>query len=309
MLGKVTVNVVAASIPINDKERSPLFTIHARYPRFIHAEVMTHRVFSRNARSSRAVPVKTMIEEIKTDPVVPWHWGRNQRGMQAAEECDNTIRLKVGARKEDELDRVDAWLWARDRAVEAAEGFMNADYHKQVVNRLLEPFMWIDTLITSDQWANFLHLRDHPDAEPHIRDLAVAIREAMAAVAPYELHPAEWHLPYITEEDREYAAPRMQGADYWSFLCKISAARCARISYKPFDGDASYERELERYALLANEEAMHASPMEHQARPDQWFYSSNTGGARRYSNPHLAGNLSPGWVQFRKTLAMESRNG
>lgn len=251
-------------------------TLHMRYPRFIHAELMTHRVFSRNARSSRAVPVQKMIDEIMNDPVIPLYWGKNQKGMQASEECDELV---MG------MNREEAWLWARDNAVDAANGFMNAGYHKQVVNRILEPFMHIDTLVTATDWKNFFFLRNHKDAEPHIRDLAIYTQEVMEDSEPVLLTD-EWHLPYVMTQDREDISDG-------ETLAKISAARCARISYSPFDGNASTEAELERFEKL-NGIPKHASPMEHQAYPDP-----------KHQLPHLHGNLR-GWVQFRKTIPHES---
>lgn len=301
--------VVQASVAENSSSR--IVTMHLRYPRIIHGEVMTHRVFSRNARSSRAVPVKTMLNEVRNTPFVPWHWGKNQKGMQADEEYDAPVQLfqaegNVGYYW---ASREDAWLDACAKAACAAEGFMNAGYHKQLANRLLEPFSWIDTLITSTSWANFLHLRDHGDAEPHFQDLAKLVRKALEEVRDKKLFqnllPGEWHLPYITESDREFVAEETDGdiGKMLDMLLKISAARCARISYTPFDGNASYEREIERFNLLVTSERIHASPTEHQATPDV-FIPHSVG----WANPNLAGNLGPGWIQFRKTLRGENHN-
>jgi Thymidylate synthase complementing protein. len=307
--------VVQASVAENSSSR--IVTMHLRYPRIIHGEVMTHRVFSRNARSSRAVPVKTMLNEVRNTPFVPWHWGKNQKGMQANEECNEPVHLDwemvstgIGELPERRvMTREGAWLWARDKAVEAADAYMDAGYHKQVPNRLLEPFSWIDTLITSTSWANFLHLRDHGDAEPHFQDLAKLVRKALEEVRDKKLFqnllPGEWHLPYITESDREFVAEETDGdiGKMLDMLLKISAARCARISYTPFDGNASYEREIERFNLLVTSERIHASPTEHQATPDV-FIPHSVG----WANPNLAGNLGPGWIQFRKTLRGENHN-
>ena len=199
--------VVLASKPTNGAP--PIITIHARYPRIIHGEIMTHRVFSRNARSSRAVPVATMLKEIRETPFVPWHWGKNQKGMQAGEECNERVTLNWWGQIDpndigrgfdlEKIDqsREDAWIHARDAAVEVAEGFSNAGYHKQIANRLIEPFSFIDTLITSTSWANFLHLRDHADAEPHFQDLARMFREAIEGADYQTLEEGQWHLPYF----------------------------------------------------------------------------------------------------------------
>lgn len=288
--------VILASRPDERPDIAPLVTIRLRYPRIVHGEIMTHRDFSRNARSSRAVPVMTMLNEVNSSPFVPWHWGKNQRGMQADVDHNDPVIIPEGYEKYWDFDtpisREDAWLYARDRAVEVANAMMNANYHKQIPNRLLEPFSWIDTLITSNRWDNFLWLRDEADAEPHIQDLARLVNQALNEMPVQELLPHDWHLPYITDADNVEAmtvAPKHR--QQW--LCKISAARCARISYKPFDGDASYQRELERHDMLVTSKRVHASPLEHQARPDP-----------SYGSMHLHGNL-PGWIQYRKTVPNE----
>lgn len=298
------VKVVAASTPMPWLSQAPsIFTIHARYPRIIHGEIMTHRVFSRNARSSRAVPVATMLKEIRETPFVPWHWGKNQKGMQASEEWTGKVFMP-GPDGGYSLHREEAWRIAAHQAADMAEAFAEAGYHKQVANRLIEPFSWIDTLITSTDWANFLHLRDHEAAEPHFQDLARMIRDAIKNTPVRGLNPGEWHLPYVTREERDTLP--------LDICQKLSVARCARISYAPFDGDASIEKELERYDMLVGSSPLHASPAEHQATPDTGAtcVDASRGPASRKSfwqwdNPSLAGNLGPGWIQYRKTLPGE----
>ncbi|MBX4911431.1 thymidylate synthase [Rhizobium bangladeshense] len=292
--------VVLASQPTNGAP--PIITIHARYPRIIHSEIMTHRVFSRNARSSRAVPVATMLKEIRETPFVPWHWGANQKGMQAGAECDARVQAYPDQLRPS-LSREEAWLAARDNAVRAAEAFSEAGYHKQIANRLIEPFSFIDTLITSTSWANFLHLRDHTAAEPHFQDLAAMFREAIEGADYETLEPGQWHLPYITDDDCD-EIDQVVGmdncAEALALAQKLSVARSARISYKPFDGDDSIEKELERYELLVGSTPLHASPAEHQATPDV-LVDEYEG----WANDNLAGNLGPGWIQYRKTLPGE----
>lgn len=317
-------------------EQRPIYTVRLRYPRIIHGEIMTHRVFSRNARSSRAVPVKTMLNEVSNTPFVPWHWGKNQKGMQADEECNALVPMQEYLRSPlirnkpstielewVEHPRESAWLRSKTTAYKVAKAMMEAGYHKQIPNRLLEPFSWIDTLITSTEWDNFLWLRDHPDAEPHLQDLARLVHQAIEAAEVQDLGSGDWHLPYITKADFNYAIFRAE-EDMWEWLCKISAARCARISYKPFDGDASYERELERYDSLVTADRVHASPLEHQATPDRLveekYHYRPTGvdvenkiGFERklqkfWSCPHLHGNFK-GYIQFRKTIPNEAKMG
>ncbi|NKX37739.1 thymidylate synthase [Rhodobacteraceae bacterium R_SAG4] len=298
-----------------------VYTLHLRYPRIIHGELMTHRVFNRNARSSRAVPIMTLLAEIRSSAFIPWHWTGKQKGMQGVPNWQSKVLVQGAAAlhvdADTPVDNVAAWLWGRDMMCDLAESFEKADYHKQVANRLVEPWMWMDLLVTSVHWANFLHLRDHPAAEPHIRDLAVLVGKALEAAECQDLDPGEWHLPYVFTPDWEEARSRFAlEAEQIEWLKQISAARCARISYAPFDGDASYEREIERFELLVGDDAIHASPLEHQCTPDRhvtvettyWEHDgtmirdeARTGGLY----PNLHASLT-GFIQFRKTVPNEA---
>lgn len=133
-----------------------------------------------------------------------------------------------------EVSREQAWLEARDQAVDFAQAFSDAEYHKQIFNRLVEPYMWIDALITATEWKNFFTLRDHSAAEPHFRDLTQMMKEAIAAAPVQYLRNGEWHTPYVNASE---------GLDVETSL-KVSAARCARISYAPFDGKADLASSL-----------------------------------------------------------------
>lgn len=291
----------------------PLITLRGRLPRCIWPEVLTHRDFSRNARSSRAVPIAKMIQEVRETPFVPWHWGKNQPGMQAGAELNTPIFLPDhgdidfhGKVARYQVNRKEAWLSARDHVVDHAKAYADAGYHKQLVNRLLEPFMWIDVLISAVHWDNFFWLREHEAAEPHLQDWARLVCQALASAEIQKLESGGWHLPYIRWEDWE-CIPIHPGIEhtyeaYNALACKLSAARCARISYAPFDGDASYERELERFDSLVSSDRVHASPLEHQARPD-WFHNcfSPLSG---WKNPELHAN-TPGWIQHRKMIPGE----
>lgn len=319
-----------------------LLTIHAHYPLIIHAESKAHRIISetgevlfeyatpgvmeapelsRNARSARAVPIERIIQEVIDDPFVPLHWGRNQKGMVADEEIYAPVTgFGLALHKvEGDLWPDQAWLTARDHAVAAARAFAQAGYHKQVVNRLLHPFMHIDTLLSATQWNNFFALRIHRAAEPHMRMLAEAIKKAIDESTPTPLLPDEWHLPFIDDDTRVEVLKRAAGGllnstnarefdekvqrQIDATLRKISVARCARISIAPFDGHSSIDAELERYALLVGSEPLHASPAEHQATPDLHADLPMDLG-RRWAHPGLHGNLT-GWKQFRKMLINE----
>jgi hypothetical protein len=202
----ITAKIIADSV---SPQQVRLTTIQLRYPRFIHAEFMTHRVFSRNASSSRAIPVDRLIKDVMEDPAMPIYWGKNQKGMQAEQECDTPVQYgiiprsnHIGAWNEAAyITNEEAWLKARDNAVGMARAFTQAGYHKQIVNRLLEPFCHINVVVTATEWSNFFALRDHEGAQPEIRELAQWMKEAMKRSTPHRLEPGDWHVPYLTEEE------------------------------------------------------------------------------------------------------------
>lgn len=281
-----------------------LITYLLRYPRFIHAEVMTHRMFSRNASSSRATPVARIIDDILRDPAMPVHWGKNQKGMQADEETDypifiNTFYDADGVPDHHTMEYVpeQAWLFARDRAIEVARAFDSAGYHKQVVNRIIEPFSHITVAVTSSNFDNFFSLRRHKDAQPEIKVLADAMWDALQLSTPSLLSPGQYHLPFVTADDIALGLSQDE-------LVQISVARAARTSYLTHDGRVpNAEEDLKLYVRLVGSAPLHASPAEHQATADEPIYV--TPNVARYENEHLSGNFAPGYIQFRKTLPDE----
>lgn len=284
-------------------------TFLLRYPRFIHAEVMTHRLFSRNASSSRAIPVKRMIEDVLRDPAMPIHWGKNQRGMQADVECQELI--EIASFGSELFDAETAWLLARDRAVEVAQSFDAAGYHKQVVNRIIEPYTHINVVVTATNYANFFWLRRHPDAQPEIRALADAMWDALQASTPTILKPGDWHLPFVTAADLDRVESVYGGngnvlevPPSVEDLIKVSVARCARTSYLTHDGrDPDFDEDVALYERLVGSAPLHASPAEHQAKADVPIFTGlNT---VSWENAALSGNFDPGYIQYRKTLSGE----
>lgn len=297
-----------------------LAAVQLRYPLVIHAEFLTHRTISRNSRSSRAVPIEKMIQDVIDDPFIPVHWGKAQPGMQAHEQCSELVAdpwRNDPLLGEAYMSSEDAWLLARDNAVSMARSFQKSGYHKQVVNRLLAPFLHIDTLASATDWANFFALRDHHAAEPHIQALAREMKKALEASEPVQRYPDDrienWHLPYVDYDADKLEICRWMSNRAGSYqgdgsyedvklhLIKLSAARCARISYEPFDGDARIESELRRYDLLVGSQPIHASPCEHQALPDMVHHWS---GGPKWAHPEQHGNLS-GWRQWRKFIPGE----
>ena len=264
-----------------------LTTMELKYPRFIHAEFMTHRVFTRNASSSRAIPIERQIEMIMEDTAMPIHWGKNQSGMQAREELTG----------QDREDAKKLWLMARDEAIATAHGFIQVGAHKQIVNRILEPFSHITVLVTSDSWGNFFALRDHPDAQPEIRELARVMKAAMETSTPKSLGLGEWHLPYLDDEDLANINNHMAESsitrhkpnkwDVCMMACAVSAARCARVSYLTHDRKRpTLEEDMNLFYRLAHANPPHMSPCEHQAHPCR---EPSEGNFRR-------------WSQFRHTI-------
>lgn len=275
-----------------------LSTLLLRYPRFIHAELLTHRAFSRNAASSRAIPVKKMIYDILADTAMPIFWGKNQKGMQASEECDTDVYAGfptlANSYEYQYMPASEAWLTARDRALDIARGFDVAGYHKQVVNRLLEPFLHITVLVSATEWSNFLELRDHEDAEPHIRMLAQEIRACLDDESTVdELNPGEWHLPFVgVHRETQAGKPSLKE------MIKLSVARCASTSFKTVDGfDMTLERAIEVHDKLVGSRPIHASPCEHVAKVDP--YDKEIGA---WCNQDEHGNFI-GFRQYRHMLS------
>lgn len=270
-----------------------LTTLQLVYPRFIHAEMLTHRVFSRNASSSRAIPVAKMIRMVREEPAMPIHWGKNRPGMQAVEELTG-----------DELEEAKSlWMRAATCAANAADLMNKLGVHKQVANRILEPFQHISVVVTGTEWDNFFSLRAHPDAQPEIQALAFEMLHAFKGSVPKVLVPGDWHLPYVADEDWAVikAAYPSDAEKQIELAKKISAARCCRVSYLKHDGErATVEEELALCDRLAGARPIHASPFEHQATPDVLTPSSR-GKMAVWKNPGLHGNLH-GWIQYRKQI-------
>ena len=243
-----------------------LTTMVCTYPRFIHSEIMTHRMFSRNSASSRAIPTKAMIDAIRADPIIPIEFGINKPGMQASEIMEGPSLTRC----------VEAWKAASVSATLHAENLYNMGVHKQVVNRLLEPFMPMTTIISATDWANFFALRVHPDAQPEMQVIAKLMKQAMDASKPTCRYN---HRPFIQVEDEH--GPLMD-----SFMA--SAARCARVSYTKHGQEKSFEEDVAFGRRLAI--SKHWSPFEHQAIST--------------ADNEYHGNFR-GWMQFRKQFRYE----
>jgi hypothetical protein len=272
-----------------------LTTMQLTHPRIVHAEFNTHCMFARNASSSRAIPFATTVKRVTDDPFIPVWWGKNQKGMQAAEQ--------LGEAQQQTAIRL--WLHARDYMIDIAERMASAkctdcdgtgkvfehdittghhntvcsmcqgtgeglNVHKQIVNRLLEPFSWITVAVTGDwsAWSNYFALRCHPDAQPEIQKQAYMAQKAYFESTPQEIPTGGWHLPYIKPEEFEEIAKWVQTAKIdaphpaWGFV-QISTGRCARTSYLTQEGTREFDKDIELHDRLRFHTPLHASPFEH----------------------------------------------
>ena len=250
----ITAKILAHSF--NPETSSEVVTFECEYPLVIHAHVLTHRVFSRNTASQRAIPVKTMIRAVKENPYIPLTWGKNQPGMVAkAEEVDSPE------------EALKAWLDARDLAVLQAERLDKLGLHKQHTNRILAPWQHTKVVLTTSELENFFNLRLGSDAQPEVQALATAMQAAYAASTASFLYRDGWHLPYIDKKDGKYF---YAGQEVSLEQAKaLSVACCAAVSYRA-EG-MTLEKALSIYDKLGvGTEHFHASPFEHVCTP--WVY-------------------------------------
>ena len=284
-------NATVMADSYNNENDSRLITLEVTFPRFILAELNTHRVFSRNSSSSRAIPTWRLLDEVRDNPFIPDTFGSYQPGMVSGQPLDEKTALY--SKKH--------WLEAREQAMyhamhlvygKEADNLWISFYHdkkslpkevkngthKELVNRLLEPFMWQTAIISSTEWENFFHLRCADNAQPQIRTLAEMIRESIDNSTPQELYQGEWHIPFVSAEEKNIM-------DVYDCLL-VSAGRCARISYLNHHNDRKLSDDIKLAKRLLNDG--HMSPFEHQARPLN-------------DNDIALGNFH-GWIQQRHVL-------
>jgi len=288
-----------------------LTTVAATYPRIIHSELMTHRMLSRNAASSRAIPVEKNIDRVLKDPFIPEVFHANVKGMQGGEALDPGLQQAAW----------DAWTDAIDDATRHAARLAKIGVHKQWANRLLEPYSWITTIITATEWENFFALRCHKDAAPEFQKIAGMIRDAMGGSTPTQLDPGDWHLPFVEivlDRPRIYKLDGIETAAHaipvdcadsdvrriineaFEPYVKVSVARCARVSYLTHDGKRDVAADLALYDKLVNASPRHLSPCEHAARV---VLGESRG---RRDEPAFYGNFRAPWEQHRKQIDGEA---
>lgn len=275
--------------------------------RYIWSEFLTHRAFSKNAASSRAIPIANVIKMVRDNPSTPIHWGKNQPGMQASEELDELSKKNAEA----------YWILSSMNAANNAEKMAEYGVHKQIANRPLEPFTHIKSVVTMTDFDNFEWLRDDIEAQPEIAELANVMIQCRNGSVPVGLKSGEWHLPYVDIYRDESDILHYLDSDGEEIsledALKISASCCAQVSYRRLND--SKEKALEIYSKLFSGRKPHLSPTEHQATPivslldcdveknipfipDTWENGITHVG--RNGKLH-SGNFT-GWIQYRQTL-------
>ena len=271
---KPTAEIIADSV---NQSGDRLTTFVLTFHRFILPEFNTHRIFSRNASSSRAIPVEKMIKLVEDSQVEPIYWGANCKGMSAKEELGSGALLAAQQ----------IWGIARESAIASAKAMVKVGAHKQIVNRLLEPFAPITVICTGTEYQNFFNQRCHPDAQPEIQALAIAMRGAYDMSEPTLIHCNEaipWHIPFLRQDDWELWH---ENEITYQDLIKAAVGRCARASYLNHNGDRNIKDDIALHDRLLSSEPKHLSPFEHCAIA--------------LSNSETKANLT-GWQSYRKSL-------
>lgn len=257
---------------------SRLTTFEVNFPRFILAEVNTHRVLSRNSASSRAIPPEKIIERVKENPFLP-EFNKRVKGMGIGAALTDKDALLADA----------IWLSARDAAVNHANMMLILDVDKSRVNRLLEPFAWHTAIISATEWGNFYALRTDENAQSEFRIIATMMQDLHTTSTPVQLQYEQWHLPLVDEAERTERTDHNPGTyAYWK---KVAVGRLARVSYLTHDGTRNPGADIELHDRLMTNG--HLSPFEHVARPTEGW-----------SAIEPPSNFS-GWHQYRKDIPNE----
>ena len=316
-----SVSVVKDSFHRVNGIKSRITTFELTFPRFILSEFNTHRVFSRNSASSRAIPAKKQIGAILKGGFVPKSFGTDIRGMQAGPDLagaahDQAVEIWTSSRNaavahavalllgnekarkytenpdvlnyssvQDELlQELD--VYAKVSRAEADHEYLNV--HKQLANRILEPYSWHTVIVTSTEWDNFFALRANAEAQPEIQTIARMTLEAYEASTPQELTEGQWHLPLVQPDEMGEA---IKDPEKWRM---VSAGRCARVSYETHNNKRDTEADVQLFERLYT--SGHMSPLEHVARPEP--------GLDENGELLWSGNFR-GWHQWRKDFKNE----
>lgn len=303
-----------------------MMTYEIEVPRIVWSEMMTHRMLSRNAASSRAIPFDKMLTQLEG---IPSRFGANQAGMQdKGEDYHAPINGDYNQRHEcfEQLTPVQAWDRAKTDAIDHSAGFKEAGYHKQVYNRLTEPFQMIKAVVSGTEWPNLFWLRNDKAADPTIAELAYLMYAEAIASEPTVLQAGHWHMPYVDWEFTVDGQCFKDGdGNHISIddALKLSTARCAAVSYRNVDYDLNKSQEV--FDRLLGTDKKHSSAFEHCAKvmdesverlafsgmstnlpfwPSTWEHGISH---VDWDGNLWSGNLR-GWIQYRKTIPNEVYN-
>jgi thymidylate synthase ThyX len=268
-MNKIEVHLIAYSECKITKKRLATFTI--KIPKFIWGHIKSHRALSSNSASSRAIPARKIRQKVLYSPFIPVYFGFDKPGMQSGDALKG-LRLLLAKK---------IWLWARLFPVFFHYLGEKLGVHKEVINRIIEPWLVVDIIVSGTEWKNFMTLREHEAAQPEMQIVAAEIKSLLQSTKPSLISEGEWHLPFILDKEKKLGVETKK---------KISAARCARISYALFNGEtSSVDNDIKLYEKLTS--SGHWSPLEHQAQAMSELKSS--------------GNFI-GWKQFRKEFEKEN---
>jgi hypothetical protein len=267
-----------------------LYSFMLTYPRMILPEVSKHRCFSMNTSSTRAIPTSKTLAVVRDDPFIPVYIGSNQKGMMPGEELQGWRRTAA----------IMAIRTGRYYMMALTHLLTKLGVHKGIAGRYIEPWLWTRQIVSTTDMNNFILLRTHKAAEPHIQELARQMKSIVEGAKhtfenmedaglskktidiPCQILAAnQWHLPLILPEE-----------DWLPLASKklISAARCARTSYTVIGKETNWEDDLKLGQKLVKAVPAHSTPFEHQAMA----LTSST----------RVGNFK-GWLQQRKEFVGE----
>lgn len=288
----INVKVIAKSLNLRGEA---VTTFELDYPRWLLAELNTHRVFGRNSQSSRAVPVNKTVE-VNTNWVRPIVWGKNKAGMSSSEELQGETLQKVQ----------EVWDRHAVASFDASKELSELGLHKQYTNRMTEWCSRVKTVVTATEWDNFFWLRnDEEAAQPEIVELAQRMKEAYEDYPSVQLDTGHWHLPYVFQEfdskGKQYFLDEFANVMKIEDALKISVSCCAQVSYRRLD--QTKEKAIEIYEKLFSGPKPHLSPTEHAMKVGPKYMDFRTPGVTHIDRTGNAwsGNIK-GFVQYRQLL-------
>jgi len=281
-----------AEAPVTDirlRGVEPTYDIEVagEFANFIANGVVVHN--SRNSASSRAISMSRLRSRIEGNPAMPIFYGKQESSMQANE--------PMPAEDVEKVKRI--WRDACRAAMKVHTQLEAFGLHKQWTNRIVEPWMFITITLTATEYDGWFHQRVSALAQPEIAWLSQQMFFLRQESRPIKLHAGEWHLPYITDEDRQEATVQQ--------LVQLSTARCARTSYLTHEGKRSLSEDYALYQRLRSASPAHWSPAEHPCAAtttEEWnsIVLRHIGEAVRQGvcfEPSVMGNVV-GWISHRK---------